>query len=648
MATVNELIAAGVKAHESGDDEAAAFFAGEIKKARAAQSRPVQINNASESGLENFRAGVGKTFVDVASGIGQLGRHGLENIGGKKLADALGLDTDQEITERRGLDADLMRTKAGLGGNIAGSVALFAPTAFIPGANTVTGGALLGAGLGALSPVAQGESRLANAGMGAAGGALFPAIGRTFKTARAAIVDPMSRGGTARIVGAKLNKMVSGGAAQGLTNVTRSERKRIIGERTAQTLQNIKDAKGATAGFNPSTAQAAQSYGISSLDRAMRSKFPQGYEDLNKSQSLALGDALKNIAKTPEDRLLAEQARSAATSPLYAQSGSTVVPSDTVLNELLKRPSMGQALGRAVNLSAEKGRPISIPRDVPAVPATQVPSSILDAAGNPVMTQIPARAAIPAQYSGDLLQTIKMGLDDAIGSPMQGMQGAERNAALGTKGELLNWIGQKIPAHAAANQAYIDMSKPISQMDIGQTFYNRLFPAITDQANGGFRTTANSYANALRQGDQIAQNETGFAGAKLANIMTPDQMGVLQGVGRDASVVAESQAAGAAAGSPTYQNMVMGNIADQIGIPNWMAKIGTAPAGWMGRAAGAIYGGADDRLQQALADALIDPQVAHAAMVRAANAATPSRLGQALQGTALATTPFFNNSQQPQ
>lgn len=107
-------------------------------------------------------AGTGKAFVDAGRGVGQVA----------------GLVSQQSIDDAKALDAPLMKTGAGVAGNVLGNAALFAPTAFVPGANTYTGAALIGAGMGAVQPVATGESRAVNAGLGAGAGAAGQAVAR--------------------------------------------------------------------------------------------------------------------------------------------------------------------------------------------------------------------------------------------------------------------------------------------------------------------------------------------------------------------------------------------------------------------------------------------------------------------------------------
>lgn len=107
------------------------------------------------SGTDKFLAGAGKAFYDIGRGVGQM----------------TGAVSREEVDESRRLDAPLMRTGAGRFGNVVGGVAAFAPTAFIPGANTAAGAGLIGGAMGAAQPVGVDDSRLANAALGAGLGA---------------------------------------------------------------------------------------------------------------------------------------------------------------------------------------------------------------------------------------------------------------------------------------------------------------------------------------------------------------------------------------------------------------------------------------------------------------------------------------------
>jgi hypothetical protein len=101
--------------------------------------------------LEKFNAGMGKAFTDLGRGAGQM----------------VGLGPNaQEVHENRRLDAPLMKTGAGVAGNISGNIAALAPLAVIPGAATVSGAGALGSVAGGLQPTEGAGDRLVNIGVG--------------------------------------------------------------------------------------------------------------------------------------------------------------------------------------------------------------------------------------------------------------------------------------------------------------------------------------------------------------------------------------------------------------------------------------------------------------------------------------------------
>jgi hypothetical protein len=106
-------------------------------------------------------AGAGKAIVDTARGAGQL-------VGAVDRAD---------IAESRKYDTPLMDTTAGKVGNFGGNVAIFAPTALIPGANTTTGAATIGGVAGLTQPSTSTQETISNIGFGIGGGVAGKKIG---------------------------------------------------------------------------------------------------------------------------------------------------------------------------------------------------------------------------------------------------------------------------------------------------------------------------------------------------------------------------------------------------------------------------------------------------------------------------------------
>lgn len=107
------------------------------------------------SGVEKAIAGYGKAVPDLARGIGQI----------------FGLVSREEVAEARQRDAPLMRSGAGMAGNIAGNLAALLPAAAIPGAATIPGAAAIGSGIGAIQPSVSSAETLTNIGLGGTIGA---------------------------------------------------------------------------------------------------------------------------------------------------------------------------------------------------------------------------------------------------------------------------------------------------------------------------------------------------------------------------------------------------------------------------------------------------------------------------------------------
>ncbi len=171
MTQREDLYQALRNANAAGDSAGAQKLAAYIQSLDAPASQTVKESPADTGGtlqfgpldtgiktpgwLDRGLAGVGKAFADTGRGIGQL----------------TGQVSRDDVGEQRRLDAPLMDTTAGKVGNILGNVALLAPTAAIPGANTVTGAGVIGAATGFLQPSASTGETVTNTLFGGAGGA---------------------------------------------------------------------------------------------------------------------------------------------------------------------------------------------------------------------------------------------------------------------------------------------------------------------------------------------------------------------------------------------------------------------------------------------------------------------------------------------
>lgn len=120
-----------------------------------------EYNPVNDMGTgQRFLAGIGAGMSHVARGLGQL----LPGVG----------PNQSDVDEAKRLEAPLLATTSGKVGNMAGTAAVLAPVAFIPGANTYAGAAAIGAGTGLLTT----EGDIKDRSLGAVGGALGGVAGK--------------------------------------------------------------------------------------------------------------------------------------------------------------------------------------------------------------------------------------------------------------------------------------------------------------------------------------------------------------------------------------------------------------------------------------------------------------------------------------
>jgi hypothetical protein len=247
-------------------------------------------------------AGAGKAFVDTGRGVQQIASYA--GLGDKQAI-------QQEIDQAKERDTALMDTGAGLAGNIGGNLAtMIGPTAALGAVgkvahapalvnaaraamvpNTVKGAAAGGAALGGIQPVASDESRIANVGLGAAGGAagnLIPkALGRAVSPNISADVQTLMREGVTPTPG-----QILGGAAQriedGLTSVP------IMGD-------SIKAAqRRAIEGFN----KAAINRALGKIGESADSVGNEGVEEAAKKIGAQYNAILPKLTAKADDEFL--------------------------------------------------------------------------------------------------------------------------------------------------------------------------------------------------------------------------------------------------------------------------------------------------------------------------------------------------------
>jgi hypothetical protein len=157
----------------------------------SAPAAPVeQAPQVTGTAQENIAAGFGGALVRGGRAIKQamdvpaqaleraFGGHGVSRALGMPTAAESAQGTNAAIAEAKELDKPLLATGGGKIGDIAGSAAMFAPTVAIPGANSVTGAALIG-GVGNALTTSGGVAERGIAGsIGAVAGGAGQAVGQ--------------------------------------------------------------------------------------------------------------------------------------------------------------------------------------------------------------------------------------------------------------------------------------------------------------------------------------------------------------------------------------------------------------------------------------------------------------------------------------
>lgn len=575
------------------------------------------------SGPEKFAAGYGKATVDLGRGLGQYA----------------GLVSRQDVADSRSRDAELMGGGAAKAGNIINSVAMFAPTAAIPGANTVAGAAAVGAGIGAAQPSVSTGETIKNIGLGGAlsAGSLLAARGASaLYRGGKAVVEPLTKKGQERIAARTLEAYAGGrqNAQNAAANIARE---------SADVLP----------GYRPTTAELSNNGGLSQLERTVRNnpEFLSDFVARDQGNKNAIVGALNTVAKGDAELSAAQASRGAVADDLYGQAiregadanltsqvnrrmaeqeaarkladaaklrestrfnwqgsaggrpvsgnpiddlalqkasaleASAVVPEKTMLSgvdvsDLMERPAIRTAFGSAKNIAANMGRKLDT--------------------SNPVEMMHYAKLALDAQIS----EAKRAGAGSAV---MEGLQSS--------KAALLRRIEEISPGYIKAKDAFAAMSRPINQMEVGQALRNKLLPAL-DDFGPTTRLRPEAFAQAMRDGDTFAANTLGNPGARMADVLTPDQFGTLNAVGRTLSRRTSAAELGKALGSNTGQNIVSQNVVRQflgpLGLPestmqraaeSALLQTVMRPIGFVGKIG-------EQRAMGLLAEAALEPKVA--------------------------------------
>lgn len=381
--------------------------------------------------------------------------------------------------------------------------------------------------------------------------------------------------------------------------------------RGPEVLNALRQPSEIVPGSLPTAAEAAAPAGatrFSAMGASAAKTAPTPFYERAEANKAAQLAAVQQVGKTPAELKAAEATRKATAGQLYGISDKAMVAADDAFATLLDRPSMDKVLARASDLAAEKGQPFQIGQNRPA---QVVPSSIVDEAGRPLgQTVIPGEVA---QYPGSSLHAMKMAFDDLIKNPERfGIGAAEVGAIKGTRAQFLNWVEDKAPAYKTARETFAAQSKPINQMEVGQFLEGKLKPALGEETA---RLRAAGFAGALENAPGTIKRATGESRFQtLSEVLTPDQIKIVEDVRADLARArqAEAQAAAARGVGPDVNLMgseVMGNVR----APNFINNVTTVANDLLRRMQGKL----DQKLAIQLAAEMLDPASAAAALEKA-------------------------------
>lgn len=518
---------------------------------------------------QQFAEGMGKGFVDLGRGVGQLGREGIELVAppqkgvsdlvtggrGKSFADTLGLPTRADIDAARKRDAALTDTGWGMTGDIAGNVI---PAMLLPGSTLLRAGAI-GAGLGFSQPVGTNDSRAMNTLEGGAFGAAVPAafkVGKAIYGAGRSLIEPIAapRNAAARLV----DQFADDPQALRLAAANAGE---II------------------PGAKPTLAEIAQQPGISTLQRGVANQpgpMQAALTGRGMDQNAARLSYLDNLAGTDGRLDFSKASRDTAANDLYSKAFAEV-PEDSrwikgQVTKLTQRPAFVSALKDGQEMAMNLG--IKVSPDNP-------------------------------ENTTQILHFTKMALDDKIAAAVQGGNKNASRALIDTRDSLVSLMESKgfSPSYREARDTYKQMSGPINEMELAGDLRSKFVPALNDVTG---TTPTKVYADGMA-------GEVRRRSGDLAKL-SPEFQSQVSALTSDLQRKAAAEALGKPSGSPTAQYLTTQNLMRQalgpLGLPESMADkaagmlMGTPG---VGSVMGAVMKGPEQRVQQEVGNLLLNP-----------------------------------------
>lgn len=398
------------------------------------------------------------------------------------------------------------------------------------------------------------------AGMVAPGGPKLPLTQRIVGAPKT-LVQPFTEEGRQVIIGSVLNKLA--------TNPQAAQ------ARLAEAAPLVPGVKPTTAGIAYDPGLAAAETSIRGLDVA-GSQFGQR---LSENQQ-ALLDAYLRMSGKPGSIPRAEAKRASITGPMRTDAFANRAPVSVDAIEAQIQRTLAD----------------------PAKQRTQVISAMQE-----VRNLIKARTAPDGTIDPVALYSVRKDISDIMSGKLQGEK-ANLRLARGELADLMPVIDNVIESGAPGFNSYMSkyakMSKPIDQMRLLQDIEARVTTGQPNVVTGEPVLAAGQLRRQLaNRADEIGVDLSAPAQRRLDNIITEINRGM-----------AATAPGVKVPGSDTFKNMSMGNLIGKI-FSESLATNTTLRT--MTRPLDFLYKLPDDKLQQLLVEAMLDPQLAAMMMSKA-------------------------------
>ncbi len=494
-------------------------YHGEVMPADAAPAAPTyDVGNSFAADVGNFAQGVRKGVVDVGMGINQRFAEGarfLESqFGGQDLNRALGWPTAQEIADKTNKTIEdrktyydpLMKTNAGLTGNVTGQMGAAIPLTFVPGAATIRGGAAIGGLQGFLSPTTGKDDVLENTATGAALGGILPAAYGAYRLGKSALAPFRTSEINDRAMktlgayGIKPEDLRNVDSITTITGAKPSMAEQITNPEAAASAARLQD--------NLSTLPAQQ------RDFVVR----------NMENNEARLRTLQDVAGVGGAKTAAENARSVGAAKDYGEAFK--VPFDiqkfpqtykTAYNDLMAKPAIQDAMRIAQKEAANQGLNFDPTADVQS------------------------------------LQLVKRSMDGLVTKAEAA--GQETLGLTKTTAELVDFMKNISKRYETARSNFAERSIPINQMQVAEKLIKQ-GTSPTPDLYGNPQLRVGGLLQAMRDEPSLIKRSTGglYGGdGTLSGLLNPEQFAKVQAVANETGKHSAVLTAGIGSGSPTVQ-----------------------------------------------------------------------------------------------